>query len=54
MVLDDNEILCFVPRLIVSHVLHLRLLAREEENYVRLTKQMCWRYFSYTPFVPNS
>jgi hypothetical protein len=44
LILGDDEILCFIPRLIALHVLHLRLLAREEGNYAQLIKQMCWRY----------
>jgi hypothetical protein len=45
LVLGADEILCFIPRSIVLHELHLRSLAREEGNYARLIKQMCWRYF---------
>ena len=51
LILGDDVIICFIHRLIASHVLHLRLLAREEGNYAQLIKQMSWRYCIL--LVPN-
>ena len=51
LILGDDVTICLISRLIASHVLHLRLLAREEGNYAQLIKQMSWRYCIM--LVPN-
>jgi len=51
LILGDDVIICFIHRLIASHVLRLRLLAREEGNYAQLIRQMSWRYCIM--LVPN-
>ena len=51
LILGDDVTICFISRLIASHVLHLRLLAREEGNYAQLIRQMSWRYCIM--LVPN-